>query len=965
MTLYAKWTRSAAGEEYDAAKEGLIDAILFAYDETRGRGVKEELSTEDIAELDRLEGVFGFSYDYYFLDEYQQEYENYSLMRSIQNCYHDYVRYMELFRKKETKTPEEQQEMEGIWERITGLENKYIPSDLPNYYQRLKELREEGYLFADCESYITLYDMVERDPAQQDEMDNLRINIEYSDAFQNLYFGDVHDFAVYFTTDEDMVFSAEEEPEARAYVKLLRKLIEHETYVENRRFFAFLTTDALAYLFSQDDIALDKITKITAELNKFDYTTMTKGSNEDDSIYYYPDPQGMLDGFLFLASDEASGWSSDDFGVLFHKYIRAVYSIIIEISPATAEEIQAERDTITVQFSMEFAEIVLGLMGIVDENGIIGNFSGEAESLEEIVAAISSVSEALKEFTATYDDEILENLISTILPLTSLEMVLPESICTFLAQMKHHAFLSKLGDVLAVVDLPMLESVLIFNTETNEAKPDAKGEFFYDNLAIIEAKMLCAIYGENYNAAEFAASYNATQDELFSGIAELLFAALFGSSREYDAAPENKASPFSYFLFEGDLKYVGGRVLKDIGEQEICISDARYNALKAISQKAYDTAVTPAERENLIVTKIDLKASEIAPELYGIYQTLDLFYDGQEADDVESKEIQLFALSYFLAQRDVDIEKIRNFKYMLEYCADDLEAGFDNGIIGYHLPYFIYSLFTAYDDDTEKIYTPFTIEDVSALLSELLQYATDYYIGEDETPELIAALQVFAANVAYTDDISFMVLKLAELYSFATFEKTEAQSEIIYALEGLRDYYTDSEIPVPEDAIVALYQLYRIIRIGDRADPITIANIDEFLSMFELVIGNEKYNSFDEVIELLISVFEEDATHEAVAVTDEDDTHAEYYLAHNFIKTLYLVFGATPATEFADVFALAGEGTSTAEFLKLVIDNYDAITTWAAIDYNYEANNIAFDTALGSVVDGMFTHLYWLFPKRY
>lgn len=805
---------------------------------------------------------------------------------------------------------------------------------------------------------LAAYDQVrgrELEPLTEEEDDQLNYFKNYFDDYEDWY--DDEDFYNdYLELIENSEGQIEDIEMIYEYIALLRKSFEYRNYVSAKYMLEYVLEETLGRVF-EDDMPAGRFEAFTHALTEYtEYKAMTRDKEEDG--YYEVDPKAFLDGMLTIY--EESGWGSDDLGILFHRYVYAGLTERIMYSNFAEQELREMRDSISEELIIEFTEIVVGIMQIIQEYDVFGKADG-IESFAEVAIAISAIKSTLDEFIEDYADEFDDKL-STILSL----LPVSEDMLPALSLIQTKLGMTKLSGLLALITEDMLSSIFMLGDK--DININRELEFAELNMAIFEAKALVVLYGEDYNAAEFAANYADNDPEIFKPVVEFVFEFLFGGFQ-----PKNKADPgFSVAKRFEMSYYLLSNMIKDGFGNKICISDERFAAIKEIANKPYDMTrvpenpnaeltppITMEDIEQLLIIPATMKLSQIMEEVAEIMSLL--YLNGEDEYSNESK-VEQWTVALYLA--DIDIAKIQNFRAMLEKNAADEEGGvgFEYGLYDSQIAYIFYALLTAYDEDS----TPFTVEEVQSWLIYASKHPIDYYLAS-EPFEITELLEILNENDgAYIAELSLLAAKLIEqygIYMSAPEHYALMLEEIIAGtLTAVKAYYADNQIDLPQEAVLTAYNLlkYIIAFYGDIPYSINVQEAEimmEFLSILELVIGNERYNSFEKVIDLILDTI---GIYNEVRYVDECEEIGEYihYLDHNLIKMIYGIFGDTPEADFAGLEEYAGDHSPNALLVAVILDNYENIKKWADMEYNYEENHAEFSEEMNAVIEAIYNNLF-------
>ncbi len=236
VTVYAKWMEIPSSQ----SESMLQDAFEFMYEETSGKNMPAEPTSEDQTELDALEDdIIDFGFDLSAEDNVFDKYD--TLFSNFLIDYYEYANgsyYLEM------------------WDEIYNHEEDY-----DTHSEQIERIeREYGF------------------------------NIEYRDSIETI----IYNFEENYTWTNEQIEKIEE------YKDLLEKFVDYENYLNELESFNNLMSDVIDDI---GDIRSPKLAKMASYLNSYDYDSFMEEIDRDGYISYEPDITRLPSFFVDMIRD--------------------------------------------------------------------------------------------------------------------------------------------------------------------------------------------------------------------------------------------------------------------------------------------------------------------------------------------------------------------------------------------------------------------------------------------------------------------------------------------------------------------------------------------------------------------------------------------------------------------------------------------------------------------------------------
>lgn len=919
ITLYANWELDI---ELGDAKELLGDSLETVFLNTTGFNNIEDIDDDDLATLANIEtqiGIEGEDLDQKY-DNAQDFIYNYNILISLRN--------------------------------VIGLLDSVHDEYGYDIYLLDEEELEEIEEMADKFGYLGYF---------------------YNEEFDNLYtqFDSLLAYYTQFDYDENEFEMLEE------YINLIDR---HNYYLDmpaKRAKFIQIIEDIMD-IFQEDDIRASKIAYIAQYLEEYDYTEFIY---EEDG-FWTPYPDALVD--LLVGVIEAGQLTSDDMGLITYNLIDyfITYNIgemneeilewqsLIEEDENNASDYQNRIDQaqnmigmledineeITLDMMTELSDAFLGFVYIINNNELISQIFSisseeDAPTIAELSVFISSIKDALYEISTSYSKVVWDNFLGII---AEFETIISENDTenVYISYIKPFLFTDynpfdiagKVGDVLAVFDQSTLGTFLqeVPDADSGKRKLTPKmNDYLFDNLAILEAKLITAFLGDDVDFVEIQDFY----DDLYDTLVAI------------NIQDENIQDLYPIII----------SALYDIMQDKIVIDQARYTDLTTLSSKAYVTAIDDKLPEDdfdaTIIVRFVRYQMTVSDKILALVDEMGL--------DGFNDEFNLAALLYI---SNISIDQIDAICSLIE--GYDLENSnpiytscklvFDildqeiiskdqlEGMLSKYGYYFLQALEELLIDkgvnDTDvlgaitALYSSSNLLDVfSTLAVELLDQASimgtdaiDVGTGEINYDLLIDgvadALVVIDSLYTTTQEKELFLDVLNNLLAFVKFGLLYENEEEVDAVQSGGDEGGDSyEEPPAEEQTGIDEELVNIIFdvVYELVDILGYDFIDDVQFALNEFILAGKMTALDtgEIMMVVISKT-------AVEIFDDGA-------------------GAFDDIKFASLVTAAGEGNKISGLLNVIIEYYDEILILEGYGYDVESYDDAFNTAYDPVMNAI------------
>jgi uncharacterized repeat protein (TIGR02543 family) len=866
-------------------------------------------------------------------------------------------------------------------EILLSLDSEYLDA---NWYSA-KSYLGEYEVYTLYQSYVDVSDYIADNSDADDieektvERDNLSSQIEmegYTEEEKLSYIRSSIEcgYSTYIGVEQETI-DLYTEYETKAQIKL-----DYDEYVEEKASFIDFATEYLSSI-TDADIRQAKIVALANYMSEFDYDTIKVivEDEEDTDISSSSAFSMIFDGI------EAAEFTNDDIGLLLYKLIIKIvdeqniesdediaeYNDMIALEQEKEEadnaliaeyqeniesienaqvQLTLFRNTLTIEFVKDLAALGMDFFNVAEDNGLMGiiettyDVDGQdVPTLAEIATMVSAMKVTCDEFIAQYDVDSMNSLYTS---LTSIITILKES----------DGSIGTIAEVISVLvpDSNMINDVQIFSnllglaTEENldifldvnvvdgynEISYSPDGSLLMDNYAILEAKLITAIVGDEFDAEAMSNAY--------TGIINLIIENKDEISEIFGFDSDGLDSMILYGIDNG-LDYLTNL----LDERTLNFTEEEYNTLQSLAALDFLTeeniSITDEMYDVVLFYNISNKQSEL-------FEILSYFNA-----DVETDNYVALGVAVILEMSNIDTEKVTAFRTYLDEYEESDEID---------ISYVLESINdTFYLIGNGLFESGFTVNEIDNILTNLLPCAISY--AKEMAPEfgvtsdtIISALETLSTNETDIDALSYLIANLIEVLvdtnesvegivvdeSIANSE--ELQKAVIYkaALETIKDLYVGENAEGDIESLGNALELVANI-IGE------CDSIEMLQSLDCIVYANQTVS--DMVIELISIYGFENTIYKIEAIIDEWAASAEYeneeyveaddsyvnndnyyiYISRCFIT----LFGETPSTEFASVILIAGDVTEENEIATIVDDFlniYADMQVVAAVDYN-------------------------------
>ena len=572
--------------------------------------------------------------------------------------------------------------------------------------------------------------------------------------------------------------------------------------------------------------------------------------------------------------------------------------------------------TLTLAMLTDYSEIILGVYRIFNNNNLFDLFTGDSEpSITELSTIISSLKQACDDITATYTLADWTNLtasLSSIFDVITENQGQEELFDEFFAPFLSSSFnpitsLEKVSDILSLFDADTLD--LFLNVEEtlfgSKFVIDKNNEFFYSNLAILEAKLITTI-SDVYVEGDANAAY------------------LNFKAQIMEVIPSMAGSGTEGVGLEGEIGLpIIVDMIFDILNDKLIMTTADYVTVTAVAALDYGDTVTNAMYEALIFTPAIICMNSYVDNISEFSDYLEMDITTDIANGIASVlfifDIDKDKLTdYVTYVKTLDIDN--NNTYIIMQLIDGLfltEVGFTNqeimDIINLFGSYGIVFL-EEYSSEAvdfnavikaviDDVYNDSAyIESLSYLLLTLLRSTTDVYLNE--------------ANplTGKIDDPSNFVDTLVE----ALEDFKDVSYETLLEQEDLIALLSKALIVLKEVAIMNL----------EEDSDITAADVNVIYDMVIALFSVYGFDGTIDKIELLAYEFLAAGGPDAFKVDEEENPNPdEFIFLANAILILFPAYeGSFDTVTFTALISASDEGKIN-DVLQAIIDNYDDIIT--------------------------------------
>lgn len=687
VTVFAKW-----GNPYPVAFDTLAASLTVFY-----KGINtppSKPSDTDIERLEQLQIELAFSQDKTMLEHY-----NYvdgillSWSDETFQTYQTYRRYCYLadLKNYEGLSPELQQELDGIIQGDNALSSYGEENDRYNYVTNFLNIysQYEGFTQAKLDLY-------------KEYRGKARVALKYNEYSQ--------------------------------------KLISYEEYI-----------DSFIKSIASNDIRLEKIKNLSSFLAFYDYSALlSEYLDEANQTFFALNPDYFVNFLLELR--QTCELTKEDVGLISYKLIIAYFNAALADINQQILDLNAEIDKykdennsnmaeyleqlnktllflqdnkvsleklsgeLSLSYITEAIDLIFGVTEIISNNNIIeilsGNSDENAPTLGEVATVISSLKTACDQLIATYTAQDFTNSLdslSVILTALETENSYIGEFATFLKSILPNdpiASVSKLSNILNLFTEPTLD--VFFNREldskTNTYNLNLESNNLYENLAILEAKIITILTGGAYSQQNLSLAY----DTFISSISAFLPHGLsFYDITLGNGQLSNTENTLSKYLAE---------LIFDNLKAKFVISEERYAAILSVANNEFITLQNPQIPQNLdslIFTSECQNYLEYFDIVLDIKSNYNSLYSGEKGNLLLNAQ----TLSLLLYATDADLGKLNSYN---QYISNLSNIYSDKNIVNERMLY-------AYAFDGLFKENCFTVEEISQIFELLLYKGVEYF----------------------------------------------------------------------------------------------------------------------------------------------------------------------------------------------------------------------------------------------